>query len=161
MKFVYLSDKISKILKLTEFSKGGYSCPINIQIVKWIINVISVSYKTLKLQLQRKQVHWRAIKDKFIPNQIIHIGSPLYMHYSKVNQTNDLNNELFILSGLGGRGSVCVSVCVSLCSVLLLGPLLCLRWKSSLIFITSSTDKSPSLLQGIPREENKNNLKID
>lgn len=87
------------------------------------------------------------------------------MHYSKVNQTKDLDNELFILSVLGGRGSlsVSVSVCVSLCSVLLLGLLLllCLRWKSSLIFITSSTDKSPSLLQGIPREENKNNLKID
>lgn len=89
------------------------------------------------------------------------------MHYSKVNQTKDLYNELFILCVPGGRGSlsVSVSVCVSLCSVLLLGLLsillLCLRWKSSLIFITSSTDKSPSLLQGIPREENKNNLKID
>lgn len=91
------------------------------------------------------------------------------MHYSKVNQTKvDLNNELFILCVPGGGSgslSVSVSVCVSLCSVLLLGLLsillLCLRWKSSLIFITSSTDKSPSLLQGIPREENKNNLKID
>lgn len=128
-------------------------------------------YQILKkipnFELQTKQVHWRLIKDKFITNQIIHIMDHhwMYMHYSKVNQTNGLNNELFILSGLGGRGplSVCVSVCVSLCFVLLLGLLLllCLRWKSSLIFITSSTDKSPSLLQGIPREENRNNLKID